>query len=345
MKKSMIVLILGLLLMSIFLTGCQQDNEVIKIGVLLPISGTASIIGENILSGMNKAQDEINQNGELVELIYEDHKNDPKEAITSFQKLINVDDVDMIITTMSGTSAAIAPLAKENNIPLLSTVVYLNVPEIYNNSVQIYVQPEDEAKALIDSVDKLNVSNLGILCLQNDYGILIKEEIENSLGSKINITTECYQYSDLTFQTQILKLKESNVDTIYMITFPHTVATMIKEARTLGFNGTIITNAPLYLNGMIGSNNVFDNTYTSVPTSYLNRNDYPSGNKYLPYDLLKIISDKINKGNFNNIIDKISNMGQINTSTHGKILMNSKTKIGNIPMSIVRIKEGKIIKP
>lgn len=347
MKKSW-VLIIGIILVAVIVGGLYFSNQekedgIVRIGVLLPISGESSIIGENVMSGLNEAQIEINQDKKIIELIYEDNKNDPKEAVAAFQKLTTIDDVDMIITTMSGASAAIAPLAKEKNIPLIATVVYFNVPDVYNNSIQMFVQPEDEAEALIKSVDKLNINKLGLLYLQNDYGVAIKEEIENSLKGDIQVVSESYQYSDSSFQTQLLKLKESGVDTIYMITFPHTVSTMIKEANILRFNGTIITNAPLYLNGMIGSNEIFEGTYTSAPSLYVDKQDYPAGNKYIPYELLKMVGAEIKNGNQGNIVETLSESGSIETKTHGVININKESKTARIDLTIFQIKNGRLV--
>lgn len=342
-----LVAVIILIIAAIVIFSAPKGNETIKpikIGVLLPMSGPAQIIGDNIRSGFDEALPEINKNGKIIELIYEDNKNDPKEAVTAFQKLTTIDNVDMIITTMSGTSAAIVPLAKEKNIPLIATVVYFNVPKVYNNSVQMFVRPEDEANALIESVDKLNIHKLGLLYLQSDYGVAIKKQIETSLEKdNVEVISESYQFSDSSFQTQLLKLKESGVDTMYMITFPHTVATMIKEARELKFNGTIITNAPIYLNGMIGSNDIFEGTYTSAPSSYISRQDYPAGNKYIPYELLKLIGEEIKNGNQENLIESLASKSSIETKTHGIINIDKESKTAAIPLTIFQIKNKKLV--
>jgi len=293
------------------------------------------------MNGLNKAEAEINADGKKIELIYEDHKNDPKEAVTGFKKLSEFDKVDLIITTMSGTSAAIVPLAKEIDMPIIATVVYINIPSQYDESVQIYIQPEDEADALIEVSKKLNIKKLGILYLQNDYGIAIKEEIERS--GNFEVVSEGYHDSDSTFQTQLLKLKESEVDTIYMITFPHTVGTMIKEAKNLEFDGNIISNAPIYLNGMIGTNEIFEKTYTSVPESYLIKNKYPAGNEYIPYEVLKLVGKEIERGNKYNIIESISNLGLVATENIGIIKIDDKTKTARIPLTIAKIENGSLV--
>jgi len=76
-----------------YLTLNQNNQEEIKIGIMFPLSGDLSAIGDEIVNSLSIALEEINQegiNGKKIKLIYQDSKCDGKEAINAMNKLINV---------------------------------------------------------------------------------------------------------------------------------------------------------------------------------------------------------------------------------------------------------------
>jgi branched-chain amino acid transport system substrate-binding protein len=348
-----IVLIL-IIIITWSLNNNQMPKEVIKIGVLAPLSGPSSIIGEKIQKGINDALLEINKDGKIIDVIFEDNKNEAPAAISGAKKLLEMDKVDLLFTSMSGPSLAILTIAKEKNVPLIATVVYADVTPQYKNALQFYISAKSEAAALYNFSKKESLGKMGLLYLVNDYGIAIKNSIESSINASSSIVSEGYAISDITFKTPILKLISNKIDTIYAITFPQTAATIIKEIRELGFKGKIITNAPIYLNGLVGTSDYYNNTYTSAPTSYAvnSKTDsfkekfgskYPAGNAYIPYDILKIIGREIKDGvSVDNLVDSISRKGDIETSANGTIIMNKETRIAEFPLEIVLINNNMV---
>jgi branched-chain amino acid transport system substrate-binding protein len=354
-----IIKIVSVVVVLIIITGIVWVNnkapkEILKIGVLAPLSGPSTIIGEKIQKGINEAVLAINKDGKIIEIIFEDNKNEAQAAISGARKLLDLDKVDILFTSMSGPSLAVVSLAKEKNIPLIATVVYADVTPQYKNALQFYISAKSEADALLNFSKKENLGKMGLLYLVNDYGVAIKNTIESSITVDSAITSEGYAMTDITFKTPILKLISNKVDTIYAITFPQTVATIIKEIRELGFKGKIITNAPIYLNGLIGTSDVYNNTYTSVPASYTISaktdsfkekfgNKYPAGNAYIPYDILGIIGNEIKGGiSVGNLVNSIANKGKIETSANGTIVIDEKNRIAEFPLEIALIKNGAI---
>jgi ABC-type branched-subunit amino acid transport system substrate-binding protein len=346
-----LILIIGI---AWFMNNDQAPKEIIKIGVLAPLSGPSSVIGEKIRKGVNDAVSEINKDSKIIDVIFEDNKNEGPAAISGAKKLLEMDKVDILFTSMSGPSLAVVGIAKEKNIPLIATVVYADVTPQYKNALQFYISAKSEANALYNFSKKVSLGKMGLLYLVNDYGVAIKNSIESSMNASSSIVSEGYAMSDITFKTPILKLISNKVDTIYAITFPQTAATIIKEIRELGFKGKIITNAPIYLNGLIGTSDYYNNTYTSSPTSYAVSSKidsfekkfgskYPAGNAYIPYDILKIIGNEIKNGvSVDNLVDSISTKGSIETSANGKITIDKETRIAEFPLEIVLIKNGVI---
>ena len=80
-------------------------QEPIKIGTSLPITGTFSVTGEKHRQGFQLCVDLINEKGGLlgrqVELIASDNRSDTETAISQYERLINVDNVDIVFGTFS----------------------------------------------------------------------------------------------------------------------------------------------------------------------------------------------------------------------------------------------------
>ena len=75
----------------------SAQSSPIKIGVVTPLSGTYTPIGEQVKMGLDLAAKEINAaggiNGRKVNLIYEDEEANPAVATQKAEKLFQVEKV------------------------------------------------------------------------------------------------------------------------------------------------------------------------------------------------------------------------------------------------------------
>jgi branched-chain amino acid transport system substrate-binding protein len=94
-----------------------QQGEPIKIGTSLPLTGSRSVNGEKHRKGFVLCVEMINEKGGLlgrpVELIVSDNRSDAGTAIAQYERLINVDQVDLIFGTFS--SALTYPISAVTN--------------------------------------------------------------------------------------------------------------------------------------------------------------------------------------------------------------------------------------
>ena len=103
-----IVAIIMILVMTIAFAGCSNTdakaNEVIKLGVIGPITGDYSMYGSAVAEGAKLAAMEINAaggiNGSDIEIIAYDSKGDKTEAVNAYNRLR---DQDGIVGLIGGT--------------------------------------------------------------------------------------------------------------------------------------------------------------------------------------------------------------------------------------------------
>lgn len=102
-------------------TKCSLDQPV-KVGVVFSVTGGAAVYGSTQRNGVQLAVEELNaQSGITYELVVEDDSSDPAQGITAFEKLINQDQVSVIIgPTLSNTAFSADPIAHDGGFPVLA---------------------------------------------------------------------------------------------------------------------------------------------------------------------------------------------------------------------------------
>jgi branched-chain amino acid transport system substrate-binding protein len=135
--------VLATLALSTF-AGSASAQEKIKVGFMLPYTGTYAALGVAIENGFKQYIDE--QGGKLagktVEYVKVDDESDPAKAADNASKLVKRDNVDVMVGTVhSGVVMAMAKVAKDNNTLLIIPNAGANVvtgplcaPNIFRSS-------------------------------------------------------------------------------------------------------------------------------------------------------------------------------------------------------------------
>ncbi|OGU83876.1 MAG: hypothetical protein A2W11_00485 [Ignavibacteria bacterium RBG_16_35_7] len=228
----------------------KKEPEVIKIGAILPLTGTSKDHGKDAKDGMELLLDKLNNSKTLkytYKIIYEDDQSLSSNSVTVAQKLINFNKVKIIIGPISSTSTlAIAPIAEKAKVVLLSPSasdpqISKSGDYIFRNSLLALPQGERMAKFCKDDIGRNEVS---ILYMNDDTGVSYYEAFQNSFlkyGGIIK-SVERYEKDRNDFRTQLLKLKLIGAKVIYSPGVPKTLGLIIKQANELGFFPIFLAN-------------------------------------------------------------------------------------------------------
>ena len=99
-----------------------QSNDKIKVGLMLPYTGTYASLGTAIENGFRLyvAEQGGKLGGHEIEVFKVDDESDPSKAVDNVNKLIKRDNVDVLVGTVhSGVAMAMAKAAKDNNTLLI----------------------------------------------------------------------------------------------------------------------------------------------------------------------------------------------------------------------------------
>ncbi len=226
----------------------KPREEAIKIGAILPLTGGASIYGESAKEGVDLAIEEMNNkggiNGRKIEIIYEDSKAEPKEGVSAINKLITVDKVPVIIGAMtSSVTLAVAPIAEENQVVLLSPGS--SAPKITKAGDYIFrneVSEEFGARKSAEFYYDAGFKEIAILYINNDYGVSVKEttkKVYQEKGGKIS-TAEAFVQKTTDFRTSLQKIKNSKPQALLIVAHEE-YPMIIRQMKEVGMELPILT--------------------------------------------------------------------------------------------------------
>lgn len=110
-------------------THAVAAEEPIKIGVVTPLSGTYTPIGQQVRWGLELATKEVNAAGGImgrqIQLIFEDEEANPAVAVQKAEKLFEVQKVDFLTGTVnSGSTLAVGQTAERAGKLIATTVSF-----------------------------------------------------------------------------------------------------------------------------------------------------------------------------------------------------------------------------
>jgi branched-chain amino acid transport system substrate-binding protein len=122
----------GLFLLSTLV--CTQAAEPIKIGMSEPLTGDIAASGTYVANGARIATEVVNASGGVlgrqINLILEDNKSNPKEAVATAEKLLSGDKVPVLLGAWGSTlTLAMMPRLIEYKVPMIVETQPLGFPD------------------------------------------------------------------------------------------------------------------------------------------------------------------------------------------------------------------------
>jgi len=219
--------------------------ETVKVGVLLPLTGSQAKFGEIEKRSMEMALEEINAkggvNGKQIELLFEDDTGKPDIGRSAVEKLISRDQVPVIMGGYSSSvTAAATPVAQQFKVPfVVCTGSADDITEKGYNYV-FRINPAaseypDAVNTFLTSVAK-DVKTVALLYENSSFGQSSSksfEKLATGLGLKI-VVKEGYQAGAIDFTPLLTKVKAANPDMIYMVSYVMDASLLMRQSKELG---------------------------------------------------------------------------------------------------------------
>ena len=259
-------------------TKTEIPGGVLKLGVIMPLSGDAAIYGDNELKGVQIAVSEINAaggvDGAQIELVVEDGKCNPEGGAAAGNKLVNVDMVKFIIGgACSGETLGFTTLTGENQV--LSISPSATSPAITDAGAYVFrTAPSDALAGSIAAnyaFTDLGAKTAAIIYETTDYAQGLEKTFKDTftaLGGEV-VIDEGFATGDKDFTAQVLKTKNKMPDVVYVVPqSPATGILVIKQLKSTNVTSALLTAEVLASDTVLADNEVFLDGLTAIEPFY-----------------------------------------------------------------------------
>lgn len=238
--------------------------ESVKVGVLLPLSGTTSYYGGVQLDGIEFCVDYVNKNGGIktmdgaqIQLVVQDSAGDPETGVSAFEKLVEEGVVAVIGPYNSTVAAATTPLAIQYKIPyVIVNATSENFMSVENKYVYRTNTGSTDGDMMWDLVigylnevrDDNPTDKVAIVYDSGDWGTAAVETWRSNadaMGYEV-VVDEAVSESSTDLSTLVNKIKAAETDLVIVAAFSAATNLLVKQmaeyqctAKIAGLGGGI----------------------------------------------------------------------------------------------------------
>lgn len=270
------------------LRGNVLNTDMIKLGVIAPITGEEAEYGQSVQNGIELAVDTYNQQGgilgEKIKTIVYDDQGNPDASVQLFEKLATEDQANAVIGGLtSPTALPIAPLSAKYNLPMITPLAtHANITNGYKSVFRMNSTIQNLGRALAHfAYDQLNARKVGIMFdLTNIYSTELAEEFKKAFEAKGGriVSYEGYAKGTTDFSPYLKKIKTSSSDVIFIPDYYNPAALILEQAKELGINVVTLGGTSwFYRDAVSGVEDVFEgnyftDSYALDEPSFINKN-------------------------------------------------------------------------
>jgi branched-chain amino acid transport system substrate-binding protein len=220
-----------------------NDSE-IKIGNIMPYSGpisSYSVIGKTETAYFEKINAEGGINGRKIKFISYDDSSNPAKTVEQARKLVEGDEVLLIFQSLGGSmNIAIEKYLNDRKVPQLFVSApnkRFGDPKNFPWTMGWSPTADNEGRIYAQYLLKNHPSSrVGVLYLNVDMGKEYLMALKEGLDGKMQVVAEVpYEITDPTVDSQVISLKESGADIIFLAATPKTAVQAIRKMAELNW--------------------------------------------------------------------------------------------------------------
>ncbi len=232
-----------------------QNTGKLKVGLMLPYTGTFAALGTAIENGfrLHVAEQGGKLGGREIEFVKVDDESDPAKATDNVNKLVKRDNVDVIVGTVhSGVAMAMAKVAKDSGTLLIvpnagadAVTGGMCAPNIFRSSFSNW-QPGYAMGEAVAKRGHKNVVTITWKYAAGDESVKgFKEAFEKGGGK---VTKELsLPFPNVEFQALLTEIAASKPDAVYTFFAGGGAVKFVKDYAAAGLKKSI----PLYGSGFL----------------------------------------------------------------------------------------------
>ncbi len=224
--------------------GPAGAQDVYKIGVAAGLTGYAAAVDRAWRDGLEVAAEHVNASGGImgrkVQVIVEDNRSEPQEAVTVYRKMISSDRVNIFLSgCVSAGNFAAAQFVVRAQIPMVLCSILPPQPEQVKWAYSLLPPPRFEVEKRYEYLKSSTaIRKAGVLHDPSPYGNLQKDiavKVAPDYGIEIPVV-EQYKQDDADFSPQISKINAAGAKALIKIGIGGSTLTVAKNIKQLGLD-------------------------------------------------------------------------------------------------------------
>ncbi|MEW6638098.1 MAG: ABC transporter substrate-binding protein [Actinomycetota bacterium] len=222
----------------------QQPEELtLNLGTVLPLTGDLAQFGPDMENGARLAVQQINECGSMqINATYEDDGTNEQTAATAADKLINSDNVSVIVGAASSrvSFAVIDPAAQAGVVQISPASTSPDFTDYEDNGFFFRTTPSDALQGVVlaDLADEEGYETVNILALNDDYGQGIARTFEENFGGEV-AQNVAYDPTGTSFDSEVERVSSGDPDAILVVAFPETGSIIMQAFAEQGVVGEV----------------------------------------------------------------------------------------------------------
>lgn len=224
-----------------------SQPEVVKVGVILPLTGPLAQEGNQNLAGIEFATKEINENGGIealggakIELIVEDNQHKPEVTIAAANRLVTREDVALIVGSYASSTTVVQAAEHERlQVPLVVPVALSDAITESGFKYTVRVSPKASwaARDAVEYLDDLEsqgvpADRIALLYEDGETGQSTAEgwkEALDAAGGRTVVADVSFTTGSATLAPQMSKVERAKPDVVLTLTYSQDAALIAKE--------------------------------------------------------------------------------------------------------------------
>lgn len=219
-----------------------ENEDAIRIGLVVALTGSSSGTGQPIANAVSFLKEKYPS----AVFYVEDSKSTPIGGIQAVHKLIDVYNVNVVFCEMTNVSAAIADYTDQNKVIFIAPIILDNFVSNWKYTVRDFMTLDEQARADLNEYEKNHIekgTNLIAIVSNDEFGKSSLKGIKKAIIGHSVVLKDSYSFdNDLEkIKGVVFNVLDKKPDVIFASSFSPSLGQLIKELRTAGFNGYILT--------------------------------------------------------------------------------------------------------
>ena len=274
------------------LTGCGPSiPDTVRIGLLVPQTGTFALRGKDLLDGAQMAVDELNASGYKIagkrvalEIVSVDDKGEVDAAKEGAQILLDKNVTAIIGPLNTPQAAPVIPIIAAKGIPHFFTATAASLTQLgKGNAFRLLANDDLQGKAMsVFAVDNLAAKRIATIVEAGDYGrglnkafmaalpksgVAVVESVE--VGSKDSITPE-----------MAAKFKAGNVDLVVLFAREPQLKSLFAALESVGHTDVTVLGTNVVRNKNVAALPIPVKAMYATATA-VDAGEFPNGKRFL----------------------------------------------------------------